>query len=126
MSLDFYLTHNTGQKPCVCACGHEHTANTSETVASFNITHNLGSMADVAGIYECLWRPDEQVPPITIAGECVSTLRDGLAKLRAEPDKFRPLSASNGWGTYDQFVPWVAEVLAACEANPTALVSVSR
>ena len=28
-------------------------------VFSANITHNLGKMADEAGIYKALWRPDE-------------------------------------------------------------------
>ena len=31
----------------------------SEEVYSANITHNLGGMADEAGIYEALWRPEE-------------------------------------------------------------------
>lgn len=30
-----------------------------ETLYSRNITHNLGRMAQAAGIYECLWRPEE-------------------------------------------------------------------
>ncbi len=32
----------------------------------------------------------------------------------------------NGWGTYKNFVPWVAKYLAACEEYPDADVSVSR
>lgn len=38
MSLDFYLTQD------------------GKEVFHLNITHNLGQMADVAGIYKCLWQ----------------------------------------------------------------------
>ena len=93
-------------------------------VAEFNMTHNLGKMADAAGLYDCLWRPDEN--GITTAAQVIEPLKAGIAALKADPDRFRPLSASNGWGTYDQFLPWLKEVLAACEANPDAEISVSR
>ncbi len=109
MSLDFHLENDQGA-----------------SLANFNITHNLNGMAEAAGIYGCLWRPEEQDPPIKTAAQCVPFLRAGLADLKAGPAKFRLFSAKNGWGTYEQFVPWVEKVLAACEANPDALVSASR
>ena len=65
-------------------------------MADFNITHNLGKMAAEAGIYGCLWRPEEQDPPITTAAQCVPFLQTGLAALRARPDDFRLMSAANG------------------------------
>ena len=109
MSLDFHLENDQG-----------------ESLAHFNITHNLNNMAHAAGIYECLWRPEEQAPPITKSSQCIAPLRAGLAALKANPEAFRPMSAANGWGTYEQFVPWVEKVLAVCEANPDAFVSASR
>lgn len=93
-------------------------------VYSANITHNLNRMAEAAGIYEACWRPEEI--GVTKAGELIPRLRDGLAKLRSDPARFRAYDASNGWGTYEDFVPWVAEYLAACEDHPEATVSVSR
>lgn len=36
------------------------------------------------------------------------------------------LDAANGWGTYDDFVRFVAEYHAACVKHPDATVSVSR
>lgn len=128
MSLDFYLERKTEPRTHTCACGHEHVVLGSdvEEVASFNITHNLGQMADSAGIYDCLWRPEKQDPPIVTASQCVPLLRDGLKRLRNMPAEFKSLSAPNGWGVYEQFVPWVERVLAACEANPDALVRASR
>lgn len=91
---------------------------------SSNITHNLGSMAEAAGIYDCLWRPDEH--GITHARQLIEPLREGLRLLRSDPERFKKHNAKNGWGTYEHFVPWVAEYLAACEEWPDAKVAVWR
>jgi hypothetical protein len=124
MSLDVYLTGPDKTKPCVCLCGHEHTVTEAEELYSANITHNLNSMAEEAGIYEHLWRPDEI--GITKASELIIPLRIGLALLQAEPARFEEFNASNGWGLYENFVPFVRKYLAACERFPDATVSVSR
>jgi hypothetical protein len=89
-----------------------------------NITHNLGPMAREAGIYQALWRPDEN--GITKAYQLISPITDGLVLMRNEPERFRKHDAPNGWGTYDQFVPWLQNLLAACVANPNADIEVSR
>lgn len=91
---------------------------------SANITHNLNQMAAAVGIYEPVWRPDEI--GITTAGELIEPLETGIKKLKANPDEYRPLSAKNGWGTYDQFIPWLEEYLVACRKYPKAKVGVSR
>jgi hypothetical protein len=107
MSLDVYLT-----------------AVRKTEVFSANITHNLGRMADEAGIYECVWRPDEA--DIKHAGELIEPLRNGIALMESAPERFRAFDAPNGWGTYDQFVPWLKKYLHACEQNPDAAIGVSR
>lgn len=89
-----------------------------------NITHNLGKMADQAGIYEALWRPDEI--SITKAKQLVEPLQAGLMRLRSEPEKFKAFNPSNGWGDYDGLVAFVDDYLGACLANPDADVRVSR
>lgn len=94
------------------------------TIFELNITHNLGDMADAAGIYMHLWRPDEI--GITTAGQLCAPLRAGLDELRANPDKYRAYNPANGWGTYEGFVESVARYLAACERNPDATIEVSR
>src|ERR1044072_7170767 len=48
-----------------------------------NITHNLGMMADAAGIYKQLWRPEEL--GIKKAGELIAPLTEGIAKPKADP-----------------------------------------
>ena len=93
-------------------------------VYSANITHNLGRMADAAGIYAPLWRPEEV--GITKAAQLIEPLRAGLEKLRNSPAHYRTFNSPNGWGLYEHFVPFVAAYLAACEENPDADVSVSR
>lgn len=89
-----------------------------------NITHNLGDMARAAGIYEALWQPEEL--GITKAEQLIAPLTEGLAKLEAKPKKFEKFNAANGWGKYEDFVPFVRKYLEACKANPEAEVVVSR
>lgn len=93
-------------------------------VYNSNITHNLGRMASEAGIYECLWRPEEI--DITKASQLIEPLEKGIALLKSDPTRFEAFNSSNGWGMYKHFVPWVENYLQACRDNPDADVSVSR
>jgi hypothetical protein len=93
-------------------------------VFSANITHNLNRMAKEAGIYELLWRPDEI--GVTKAAQLIDQLRAGIALMKADPKRFEALNPSNGWGSYNDFLPWLETYLSACEENPDADVSVSR
>lgn len=93
-------------------------------VFSANITHNLNKMAGEAGIYLYLWHPEKL--GIKYAHELIEPLRNGLELLKSDPDRFKKFDASNGCGSYDDFVPWLEEYIAACEENPDATVSVSR
>src|ERR1019366_5461275 len=114
MSLDISLINKPETVKCNCeACGNEHTAIIRETVYNCNITHNLGTMADKASIYEALWSPDEI--GITEAGQLVPLLEEGLKKLKAEPEYYKTFNAKNGWGLYEHFVPFVEKYLAACK-----------
>jgi hypothetical protein len=89
-----------------------------------NITHNLGKMAEEAGIYKHLWRPEEL--EVTKAKDLIEPLREGLCAMVKDPKHFRQFDSDNGWGTYGQFLPFVIEYLEACIDNPNAAVSVSR
>lgn len=97
---------------------------TTTTVYSANITHNLNRMAAEAGIYKALWRPDEIA--VTTAAQLIPLLEAGLAELQARPDYFRQFNPENGWGDYEGLVQFVTEYLAACREFPTARVEVSR
>lgn len=96
----------------------------SEYVYSRNITHNLNTMADAAGIYKHLWRPDEI--GITKAEQLIAPLSSGLVELMANPEKYKAFNPPNGWGDYGGLVEFVREYLEACKAHPSATVSVSR
>ena len=112
MSLDIYL------KPNVCPhCGR------GDDGFSANITHNLGDMADAAGIYGILWHPEDN--GITTARQLIVPLIKAVADMRAHPDIYKVHDSENGWGTYADFVPWLERLLEACEANPDARVEVS-
>lgn len=105
MSLDVYLTEN------------------GEEVFWANITHNLGAMASEAQIYNCLWRPNEN--GITKAQQIIEPLARGLTLLVTEKARFEAFNSPNGWGKWENFVPWCAEYLQACRDHPDATVRVS-
>ena len=91
---------------------------------SNNITHNLGKMAEAAGLYEPLWNAEEN--GYKKGADVIPLLREGLAKLKDDPEKYKALNAPNGWGTYKYFVPFVANILEACERYPRAIIEVSK
>ena len=112
MSLDIYL-----ELDCCEHCGRSDEGYWS------NITHNLGTMAANAGFYEQLWHPERN--GIKTANDLINPLREGIAKLESNPAFFNTFNASNGWGTYDQFLPWLIDLLDACEESPNAHIRVS-
>ena len=89
-----------------------------------NITHNLGKMANEAGIYEIVWRPGEV--GIKTAGQLIEPLRAGIELMAGDPVRFMAFDSPNGWGLYENFLPWLRRYLAACEEYPDAGVGVSR
>lgn len=100
------------------------TLENDESVYNANITHNLNKMADAAGIYEALWRPEEI--GITYAHQLIEPLRAGLGLLRERPGHFKQFNPENGWGNYDNLVKFTEQYLDACERYPQAEVGVSR
>lgn len=124
MSLDVRLYGESATEECECTCGHKHTSAMQQCLYSANITHNLNRMANAAGIYEALWRPEEI--GVTHAIQLIPLLREGVARLVKNPKEFEQYNPENGWGTYSGLVSFVKEYLAACEEYPDATVYVSR
>lgn len=89
-----------------------------------NITHNLGKMADAAGIYKHIWRPEEI--EITKAGQLIQPLTEGLVKLADNPEYYMQFNALNGWGKYSDLVSFVSNYLADCARYPDATIHVWR
>ena len=94
------------------------------TVFEANITHNLGKMAGEAGIYECLWRPNQY--GYEKANDIIELLEDGINLLMAKPEHFKQFNASNGWGTYEGLISFAENVLNACKNYPHATIRVWR
>ena len=113
MSLDITLKNNY--------CKH---CNRSDEVYEDNITHNLGKMAEEAGIYKILWRPEEIGAKKAI--NIIVSLQIGLETLKTDPKRFKQFNAEDGWGKYENFVSFVEKYLVACKENPEAIIEVSR
>ena len=122
MSLDVYLKSATPTKKECPHCGSEYEER--EEFYWANITHNLGNMAEAAGVYKHLWRPEEI--NITTAGQLIEPLKRAFLDMSARPEHYKQFNSSNGWGLYDHFVLWVERYLDACIENPEAEVYVSR
>lgn len=102
----------------------EHCGRAGAQLFTANITHNLNTMADAAGIYGVLWHPEDN--GIAKAEQLIAPLKSAIGMMVSDPPRFRKHDAANGWGTYDDFVPWLGRLLKACEQHPGAKVWVSR
>ena len=125
MSLDIYFKGKEQTTQCHCGeCGQPYTKAEREEYFSANITHNLGRMAQEAGIYEWLWGAEER--GTKSAAELIEPLEKGLALLESDQPRFEKFNSPNGWGMYAHFVPFVREVLNAAKQYPHAHVGVIR
>jgi len=115
-----WILRNPGIEPVL----YKDEETETNEVFSANITHNLGTMADEAGLYQYLWRPEEI--NITKAGELIEPLRQGLHELKMNPDKYKQFNPDNGWGSYDGLVRFVENYLNACYEYPEANVYADR
>lgn len=123
----------------------EDTIVETNEVFSYNVTHNLGQMAVEAGVYEALWRPYRLVDRYTPfsrdeyqlesdfeaateikAKMLIDPLREGLHKLKSNPERFKKFNPENGWGCYEGLVDFVEQYLEACYNYPDTVVRVSR
>lgn len=107
MSLDIYVTEIV-----------------ENIVFDKNITHNLTKMADAAGLYYVLWRPEEI--NVKTCNDALPILQIGLATLKIKREEMIKLEPSNGWGTYAGLVDAVESYIEACKQNPNGKISVSR
>lgn len=91
-----------------------------------NITHNLTAMAEKAGngLYIPLWYPEKL--DIKFAKDLILILKTGLGDLQKRPEYFKKFDNPDNWGTYDQFVPFVEELLNACRKYPDSIIEISR
>ena len=100
------------------------TATYRSTIHDQNITHNLGEMAEAAGIYYILWHPKDN--GITTAAQLIDPLHKAITDMRARPEYYKQFNSPNGWGIYEDFITWLDELLNACQKYPKALISIGR
>lgn len=99
----------------------EHCGRGAERMVSVRITHNLVEMATVAGVHEALWQDTEKY---TRPRQIIPALEAGLAALEADPKRFRAFNPPNGWGSYEDFVEFVRELLQQCRQYPDGELSI--
>ncbi len=93
-------------------------------VFSANITHNLTEMAEACGVYYACWRPEEI--NCKKAKHIEPMLESGIRLLKSYPEFYKGFDSPNGWGTYDNFLPWLQEYFRYCTKFPDAKIEVSR
>lgn len=108
MSLDFSLIYK------------DKDSKESVEVYWKNITHNLVKMADKAGIYYALWRPEEK--GWKHGRDIISVLEKGVKELESKPKYFKKFNPSNGWGDYEVLLEFTKETLRSCEKYPNAKI----
>lgn len=106
MSLDLYMVIKSCEH-----CGHV------ETTDSLNITYNLAPM------WYAIFDGAKQMCDIdTMSGEEAEPyLKIGLRRLKKKPEKFIALNPANGWGTYEDFVKYIENLIKLCKEYPDGI-----
>ena len=95
---------------------------TAINVYSGNITHNLGEMASALNVFDLLWSP----PSGCKAKDLTSHLAIAISALEEYPDYYNEFNAANSWGTREQFIPWLKDLLEKCEKYPNSIFHSTR
>lgn len=126
MGLDVYLEDSnviTVQNSCHC-CGNVTTQKLQKEYFHEKITHNLAKMAAECGLYEPIWRPEEN--EIETASQMIPFLREGIRILQEEHVSYLRYEPDTGFGTYDYLLKFCRMYLEACEKFPLSKVRVER
>ena len=94
-----------------------HTVELFET----NITHNLWSMWLKAGVYDALYMSEGMK-----ASEVLPVLQAGYDRMLADPPTYEALNAPNGWGTYEQAMPWLKRLIDGFSQHPKGKVWICK
>jgi len=89
-----------------------------------NITHNLTGMADEAGLYECIWRPEGSL--YKTAYDILPRLLDGIEYMENNREKLELLNPKNGWGSYYILLNSAKAYAEACAKYPKASIHAWR
>lgn len=99
----------------VCSsCGHEDRVEITN-----GITYNLMPMFREAG-----W--DHNELDDWSSEQMLPLAKRVLETLKREPERFRALNPSNGWGSYEDALWFFGELIQACKDNPKYKIAFSR
>ena len=59
-----------------------------------------------------------------LAGECIPILKKAIDTMKNDPQKFKALSPSNGWGSYEGALEFLNKIYIACNENPKCTIDV--
>ena len=90
----------------------------------WNITHNLGRMADELGIWHVLWHPENL--GIDVAGDMIQHLEPAYTKLTVFGEYYDQFAPANGWGNRQNLFELVDALLRYARRYPECHVTVSR
>ena len=94
-------------------------------VLDVNLTHNLGEMARACGLYEPLWRAEEN--GWYEAGDIIEPLENGISNLLINEKELKAkYTPDNGWGNYEQLKAVALKVYANCVENPELKIEISK
>lgn len=98
--------------------------------ASYNITHNLSSMAEAAGLHAVMWMGlvlrGDAIVKVERAADMIPALAAGIATLASDPARFRQEEPANRWGSYEGLLRTAVAVLHRCVMWPDATVTFCR
>jgi hypothetical protein len=119
MSWWIYIREPRGKETHYCdQCDHSHEADSSEDVFERNYTRNTSPMLRKAGTHwsEMEGKTGAEMYPIMV--EVVKTME-------AEPEEYKKLNPSNGWGDYDSFLQLLRDFRDCLKDHPQGVVHVS-
>lgn len=88
----------------------------SELEPSTNYTYNVSGMLSDVGID---WYRQMNRMPVT---DALPILEAAIAKLEADPEKYRAMNPENGWGSYDGLLRWLGVIKDQMHAHPDGMV----
>lgn len=98
------------------------------TVYTCNITNNLSKMIQAFDrkYYLALWHPytleDFRGHSEVMANELVSYYEETLLELTKNRKEYERYNSPNGWGTYDDFLPTLVQLISYCHKYPKSVI----
>jgi hypothetical protein len=97
-------------KKCECC-------NNYDEAFSGNMTYNVSPMYYEALGEEGLRGLDEKK-----CSEVVEYLRKGIKEMKSNPEKYKKMNPSNGWGSYEGALELLEKIFIECIKNPDYLI----